>query len=436
MNTETKKRKLSPAQQLKKELKQQYPLLIVSCTYDTYSMGCSINVDIKNLHDTPYPLEEVQLFCYRYQNVRTYEGEILNGGNRYVHINNIIDNEIQSELDQMFLTYLSIYKGYEYIKTVEYNTLIDLPSKHRETYRKLLGNQSYSQLPEPQPVEITTPEETTPETPQETTTEEETMNTTTTAPDTMTELELNNNIENEIKQLTDKLTARNDLLVYLEKNNINGKIQQATEEEIAEIQNEIEELTAKLDPRPKLKEQIAETKELIDRNAQDIIKHSTPEEIAFFANDILVLNHELSELIKQLAEAETNAEIKTEVDSAINSGFPTEEKKAFIETKTAELVLTAPPTVSPQNVIELFPRKKTLDQLRNELITPEQYQDLIDNFDTYTQEYQNINLHGLQLIRDDYSTKDANGELSPTYDQWHHFMQSYQELTIKLRKLT
>ena len=217
---------------------------------------------------------------------------------------------------------------------------------------------------------------------------------------------------------------------YLEKNNINGKIQQATEEEINEIKTEIKELTAKLDPRPKLKQQIAETKDLINRNAQDIINHTAPEEIAFFANDILILNNELSQLIKQLEEAEAKAEIK----EPINSDFSQEDKQNFIETKTPEFILTAPPTMNPQNVIELFPQKKTLDTLRKDLNTPEQYQDLIDNFDSYSKKYDNLTLHGLQLIRDDYSTKDANGELKPTYDQWFNFMQSYEELTNELRK--
>lgn len=55
------------SQQLKAELKAQFPLLKVSVRNNSYSMGNSINVSIKNLLDTPYSFDDIEALCLQYE---------------------------------------------------------------------------------------------------------------------------------------------------------------------------------------------------------------------------------------------------------------------------------------------------------------------------------------------------------------------------------
>lgn len=404
MNTATKKkRQVTPAQELKKELKKQYPDLIVSCKSERHGL----RVEIKNLHDTQYRLSEIDNHCKQRQKVDRceYTGEILLGGNFWVSVYNEIPKEKETELEKMFFSYLHQWDNYKHIKDVNCRDFWDLHYTHKDLFNKLLANEAYSELKEP----ITEPKQ-----------EEKTMIISTEQPKEA-------DLDQDLLTIRVEITKRERLLDYLKQNGINGKIQQATEEEIKELKEKLDKHEQEL-----IKTRIKNSHDFICDEAKkmlDALSNNDCEAIENCLKEIAFLNNDLKQDLDKLASITEESEEATTEVTTIDPDFSPQ-----IETEKPELVLTAPPTIDTQNVIELFPKKKTLDQLRKELNTPEKYQDLLNNFDSYCKQYDNLTLHGLQLIRDDYSTKDANGELKPTYDQWFKFMQSYEELTNKLRK--
>lgn len=86
------------AKELRKELKKAFPNTKFSVRSNSFSMGSSITVSW-----TDFPSKEaVEDIAWKYRSVRTCEvtGEVLNGGNTYLHLNNSWSDEMKATIKE------------------------------------------------------------------------------------------------------------------------------------------------------------------------------------------------------------------------------------------------------------------------------------------------------------------------------------------------
>lgn len=208
-------------------------------------------------------------------------------------------------------------------------------------------------------------------------------------------------IQAQIDDLNNKLTARQNLLIYLKENEINGKIQQATDQEINELNTKIEDLTKQLDPRPKLKLEIEDLEQSIIITADNIA------------------NETLEEKLKTIA---TLNSLKNDITVKLNQI----KKHNHIESLN-HLKLTLP-TTNDQ------PVKSHFDILINSLKTHQDYQNLIDNFHILKNEFQWED-NTLNIIKSNYMQQEKAGDfiLSNNEEYWN-FIDSIENLIQSLQK--
>jgi hypothetical protein len=87
------------AQEIKKALKKEFPLLKVSCTLSRYAGGRSVNVDCQNLLTTNYNLKDITEFCESFKDAET----------TFIFVSAGYSEEVREELEDMAIQYLEAY---------------------------------------------------------------------------------------------------------------------------------------------------------------------------------------------------------------------------------------------------------------------------------------------------------------------------------------
>lgn len=236
------KKQLTLAQQIKKDLKINFPELKVSCTG-----GNDPKVYLLNLHSTNYSYKQIDTFCGQYRKVDYCEitNETLLGG-LYVPVMNDTSEELKKELREMFINYYNDSVEEEYqLPQGEWFCSADLIINYDE-WNQLLENECYCDLAD-KPEVITEVKETRIVTKQELVGVKVTHATIITAQE---------EIKKDIQIVDAEINKLSNLLDYLDKNNIDGEIYSVTKEKINSLDCQLSELKLKLSPTVEIKKQI------------------------------------------------------------------------------------------------------------------------------------------------------------------------------------